>query len=235
MKKLLLTALATIGAAVGIWSGSARTASAIPGQPVDEAKAWMQAHPTLRALPNERLSLRRSDTPARRYTFHGSIFGPAGGSGQTLLERGLDSGLMPGQMSGPIVVRSEKFTLVDLINGVSVSKLEDALRMLYGAQVFADYRRAESVLVYSPGRTEDRGTARAPRAQITEGALYAYIIEVTPDVDGTIHTGTVTVMLKEDIPPLRAALEVKEIERQEFIEGQSDRDIERLQRGVLRP
>ena len=227
MKKLLLTALATIGAAVGIWSGSARTASAIPGQPVDEAKAWMQAHPTLRALPNERLSLRRSDTPARRYTFHGSIFGPAGGSGQTLLERGIEA--------GPMVVRSEKFTLVDLINGVSVSKLEDALRMLYGAQVFADYRRAESVLVYSPGRTEDRGTARAPRAQITEGALYAYIIEVTPDVDGTIHTGTVTVMLKEDIPPLRAALEVKEIERQEFIEGQSDRDIERLQRGVLRP
>lgn len=231
MKKLLLTALATIGTAIGIWSGSAHTASAIPGQPVNEAKAWMQAHPTLRALPSERLSLRRNDTPARRYTFHGSIFGPAGGSGQTLLERGLDS--------GPRVVRSEKFTLVDLINGVSVSKLEDALRMLYGAQVFADYRRAESVLVYSPGRIEDRETARSPRAQLTEGELYAYIIEVIPDVDGTIHTGTVTVMLKEDVLPLQAALEDRETERREFIEeqteGQSDRDLERLIRGAGRP
>lgn len=220
MKKLLLTALATIG----ILSGVASSASAIPGQPVDEAKAWMQAHPTLRALPNERLSLRRNDTPARRYTFHGSIFGPVSGSGQSLLERGLDS--------GPMVVRSEKFTLVDLISGVSVSKLEDALRMLYGAQVFADYRRSESVLVYSPGRIEDRGTARSPRAQLSEGDLYAYIVEVIPDADGTIHTGTVTVMLKEDVPPLKAALDEKEIERREFIEGQRDRDLERLQRGA---
>ena len=227
MKKLSLTALTTIGVAIGIWSGLAPTASAIPGQTVDEARAWMQAHPTLRSLPNERLSLRRNDTPARRYTFNGSIFGPAGGTGQTLLERGLNS--------GPMLVRSEKFTLVDLINGVSVSKLEDALRMLYGAQVFADYRRAESVLVYSPGRTEDRGTARSPRAQITEGDLYAYIIEVIPDVDGTIHTGTVTVMLKEDVPPLKAALEEKEIERQAFVEGQSDHSLERLLRGVDRP
>lgn len=215
MKKLLLTGLT----AIGILSG-ASAAIAIPGQPVDEAKAWMQAHPTLRALPNERLSLRRNNTPSRRYTFHGSIFGPAGGSGQTLLERGLDS--------GPMIVRSEKFTLVDLISGVSVSKLEDALRMLYGAQVFADYRRSESVLVYSPGRVEDRGTARSPRAQLSEGELYAYIVEVIPNVDGTIQTGTVTVMLKEDIPLLKAALEEKEIERREYIEGQSDRDLQRL-------
>ena len=211
MKKLLLTALATISAAGGLWSGIAQSASAIPGQPVDEAKAWMQAHPTLRALPNERLSLRRNDTPSRRYTFHGSLFGPAGGGGQTLLERGANS-------SGPMLVRSEKFTLVDLITGVNVAKLEDALRMLYGAQIYADYRRAEAVLVYSPGRAEDRGTARASRAQLMEGELFAYIVEVIPDVDGTIHTGTLTVMMKEDISPLREALRNREIERREFVE-----------------
>ena len=219
MKKLLLTGLA----AVGIWSGSAHTATAIPGQPVDEAKAWMQAHPTLRALPNERLSIRRNDTPSRRYTFHGSTFGPAGG-GATLLERGLNS--------GPLLVRSEKFTLVDLITGVSVAKLEDALRMLYGAQVYADYRRAASVMVYSPGRAEDRGTARSPRAQLTEGELFAYIVEVIPDVDGTIHTGTVTVMLKEDIPPLKAALEAREIRQREFIESAPERLLDRLIEGA---
>ena len=104
-----------------------------------------------------------------------------------------------------MLVRSEKFTLVDLISGVNVAKLEDALRMLYGAKVYADYRRAEAVLVYSPGRAEDRGTARASRAQLMEGELFAYIVEVIPDVDGTIHTGTLTVMMKEDISPLREA------------------------------
>lgn len=188
--------------------GLITTAHALPGQSVDEAEAWMQAHPTLRADPAERLSIRRNDTPSRRYTFHGSIFGPGGSSGDSLLLR---------RRSGvPLIVRSEKFTLVDIISGVSINRLEDALRTIYGAEVFADYRRAQSVLVYSPGRAEDRGTRRVARAQLFEGEIYAYIIEVIPNPDGTIHTGTVSVMVKEDIPALRVALQNREINREEF-------------------
>ncbi len=190
--------------------GITSPASALPGQSVDEAEAWMQAHPTLRAEPNERLSLRRNDTPSRRYTFNASTYGPGSAGGDSLLSR-RDSGQ-------PTMVRSEKFTLVDLISGVSIDRLEDALRTLYGAEVYADYRRSQSILVYSPGRLEDRGTQRASRAQVSEGELYAYIVEVIPDPDGTIHTGTVSIMLKEDLPALRTALSNREIGQSEFEE-----------------
>jgi hypothetical protein len=208
MNKLLHASLQTgkTGLIIGgLWAGMAIAAVALPGQSVQEAEAWMQAHPTLRAEPGERLSIRRNDTPSRRYTFHGSTFEPGGGS---LLSRRAD-----GQ---PVMVRSEKFTLVDLISGVGIARLEDALRTIYGAEVFADYRRSQSLLVYSPGRAEDRGTQRAARSQLSEGELYAYLIEVIPDPDGTIHTGAVTVMLKEDVAPLVEALRNREIERAEF-------------------
>jgi hypothetical protein len=208
LRHILLKAGFTL---TSVWIlGLTTPASALPGQSIDEAEAWIQAHPTLRAEPNERLSLRRNDTPSRRYSFNASIYGPGSAGGESLLSR---------RNSGqPIMVRSEKFTLVDLISGVSIERLEDALRTLYGAEVYADYRRSQSVLVYSPGRAEDRGTQRASRAQISEGELYAYIVEVIPDPDGTIHTGTVSVMLKEDLPALQAALSEREIERREFTE-----------------
>ena len=208
MNKLLHVGFQTGLTLTGVWIGLTTAASALPGQSVDEAEAWMQAHPTLRATPSERLSVRRNDTPARRYTFHGSIYGPGGGAGESLLVR-----RNSGQLT---MVRSEKFTLVDTISGVSVDRLEDALRTLYGARVYADYRRSQAVIVYSPGRPEDRGTQRASRAQVSEGDLYAYIIEVIPNPDGTINTGTVSVMLKEDVPALRTALRNREIERREF-------------------
>jgi len=206
------TGFATIAALVGL----TQSASALPGQSIQEAEAWMQAHPTLRADPRERLSIRRNDTPARRYTFHGSIYGPGGGTGESLLIR---------ERAGELImVRSEKFTLVDITNGVSVERLEDSLRNLYGAEVFADYRRAQSVLVYSPSRVEDRGTQRAIRAQVLEGDLYAYIFEIIPNPDGTVHTGTVSVMLKEDVPALQTALRSREIDRQEFRDPESVRE-----------
>ncbi len=208
MNKLLHTALQTGLSLTSIWLGFTTAASALPGQSVDEAEAWMQAHPTLRALPRERLSIRRNDTPSRRYTFHGSVFGPGGG--------GSNQGLLLRERSGePIIVRSEKFTLVDIISGVSVPRLEDALRTIYGAEVYADYRRSQSLLVYSPSRLEDRGTQRAARSQLYEGDLYAYLVEVLPNPDGTIHTGAVSVMVKEDIPEFKIALSSRETRRQE--------------------
>ncbi|NJM98763.1 MAG: hypothetical protein HC800_17835 [Phormidesmis sp. RL_2_1] len=214
MKKFLHTGIQIALMVTGIWVGVQATASALPGQSVQEAEAWMQAHPTLRAEPRERLSIRRNDTPSRRYTFHGSVFGPGGGSGESLLLRE--------RSSDPVMVRSEKFTLVDLISGVSITRLEDALRTLYGAEIYADYRRSQTVMVYSPGRPEDRGTYRASRAQLSEGDIFAYLIEVSPNPDGTIHTGGVTVMLKDDVPALQLALRNREINRREFEEPTSE-------------
>lgn len=193
-----------------MWMGLATAAAALPGQSVDEVAAWMQAHPTLRAEPRERLSLRRSDTPARRYTFHASVIGP---SPETGTETGNPGDSLLRSARQPVMVRSEKFTLVDMANGVSVTRLEDALRSLYGAEVYADYRRSQSALIYSSSRPEDWGTQRAAQAQLSEGNLYGYLIEVMPDTDGTLSTGSVTVMLKADTPSLAEALRNREAQR----------------------
>lgn len=203
MKQLLRNPIKTTLLSVSMWLGVATAAMALPGQSVQEAEAWMQAHPTLRAEPRERLSVRRNDTPSRRYTFHASVFGPggqsAGGSGGSLLARRNSTELT--------MVRSERFTLVDLIRGVSVTRLEDALRTLYGAEVYADYRRSQPILIYSPDQNEDSSdTQRSARAQLSEGDTFAYLVEVMPNPDGTINTGGVTVMLKADVPALVAAL-----------------------------
>ena len=210
-----LSAIFTAGTIAVAIAGLTEEAAALRGQSIQEAEAWMQAHPTLRADPRERLSIRRNDTPARRYTFHASIYGPGGGTGESLLVRSRGAEL--------VMVRSEKFTLVDLIREVTIERLEDSLRNLYGAEVFADYRRAASVLVYSPSRVEDRGTEKAIRAQVLEGDLYAYVLEIIPDSDGSVHTGTVSVMLKEDVPALKTALREREIDRQEFVDPTSVR------------
>ena len=180
---------------------------ALPGQTINEAAAWMQAHPTLRALPSEGLSIRRESTPARRYTFHGSVFVPGGGAESLLVRR---------HSGEEVMIHTEKLTLVDIVSGVSIPRLEDSLRSIYGAEVFADYRRAEPLLVFSTGRPEDRGTVRAMRSQLLKGDLYAYLIELIPNEDGELQTGAVTVMLKENATALAENLRDREINHSEF-------------------
>ncbi|MEL6606533.1 MAG: hypothetical protein AAFP20_25420 [Cyanobacteria bacterium J06614_10] len=190
-----------------LWLGLSTAAQALPGQTMNEAEAWMQAHPTLRAHPSERLSIRRSETPSQRYTFHGSVFAPSGTSNQSLLIRR--------QSGEALVVHSEKFTLVDIVRGVSVPRLEDALRSIYGAEVFADYRRAQTLVVYSPDRAEERGTAIATRSHLLEGDLYGYLIEVLPDDNGNEQTGSVTVMLRENLPAIQEGIRARAYQLQE--------------------
>ncbi|MEM8505472.1 MAG: hypothetical protein AAF716_20255 [Cyanobacteria bacterium P01_D01_bin.1] len=211
MHKLLRFGLTAGITLTGMGLGSTvftRSAWALPGQTINEAAAWMQAHPTLRSHPSEGLSIRRESTPSRRYTFHGSVFEPGGGSGESLLVR---------RHSGEeVVIQSEKLTLVDIVSGVSIPRLEDSLRSIYGAEVFADYRRAESLLVFSTGRLEDRGTVRAMRSQLLKGDLYAYLIELMPNEDGALQTGAVTVMLRENASGLAESLREHEISHSEF-------------------
>jgi len=70
--------------------------------------------------------------------------------------------------------------------------------------------------VYSPGRAEDRGTERALRSHLLQGDLYAYLIELLPDTNGTVNTGAVTVMLRDEVAALQAGVRGREIERREL-------------------
>jgi hypothetical protein len=193
MNKVLSACLLACGLCLGT-----SPSYAIPGQSVDEAKAWMQAHPTLRASPRERLVLSRADTPSRRFTFQASVF-PAGGYGSPgILTANRNLG----------IIRVERFTLIDLVDGVTPERLEESLRVLYGADIYADYRRAQAVYIYpdSSPTTLLRPSRSAVRGELLEGDDFGYWFEVLPDANGVIQTGIVSILLKEDIPRLQTFL-----------------------------
>ena len=189
--------------AAGVWLGWGATASdAIPGQSVEDVQTWMKAHPTLRATASERLLVNRFDTPARRYTFQATIF-PVGGYANASDE--------PAILNPEIdrsIIRTEKFTLVDMVDGVSVERLEESLRLIYGPDIYADYRRAVPVYSYpdsSPTQVLRPGRDVA-RGELREGEQLAYWIELTPNPDGTVHLGSISVFLREDLSGLQTFL-----------------------------
>jgi hypothetical protein len=204
VKKRLGQWLCLGGVLSGVWAMLASSAQAIPGQSVDEAQTWMQAHPTLRATPQDRLLVRRADNAARRFTFQGSLFPPGGISA----EDGTP-GILRRDRNNLNTVRMERFNLVDMVNGVSLLSLEEALRVLYGPDIYADYRRSQATYAYpesSPDRLL-RPDRRALRGELRLGEQFAYWIEFLPNSDGSIESGTISVLLKEDLPALQTTLQ----------------------------
>ncbi|NEQ31173.1 MAG: hypothetical protein F6K04_09225 [Leptolyngbya sp. SIO4C5] len=178
--------------ALGLGLAAALPSRALPGQTVTEVAAWIQANPTLRPGPGERLLVNRVDTPAQRFTFQASIFPPGN----------LRSGINPRQ------IRAERTAIFDMINGVSFDRLEESLRVIYGSDIFADYQRSQPIYVYP---TADAPISNNPnlliQGELREGDRYAYWIEITSDASGNVDSGEISVLLKEDIPGLLAMLQ----------------------------
>ena len=70
-------------------------------------------------------------------------------------------------------------------------------------------------MVYSPDRAEERGTAIATRSHLLEGDLYGYLIEELPNDDGNVETGSITVMLREDLPAIQEGIRARAYRLQE--------------------
>jgi hypothetical protein len=170
---------------------------ALPGQTLEEATAWIQAHPTLQPASGERLLIRKSDTPARRFTFQASQFQVGRAS------------LMP---EGNLI-RTEELTLFDMVNGVSRTRLEESLRTIYGVVIYQDYAQAQVVYAYPNKATLARATNRdnpliaALQGEIRQGDRYGYWLEIARKPNGFAYTGKVTVFLKEDLPKLETELQ----------------------------
>lgn len=183
----LLSALAGLG----IWSLMMPGASAIPGESAAIVEAWIAAHPTLRPRPTERLVVNRAETPARRFTFRATVF-PI-------------TGLTPDfQADGRI--RTEQITLVNFVEGVEAERLEESLRVIYGADLYNDYRRAAILHRYPEDAVPALNSAAVRRGELREGDRFAYWLELTAKPDGFTYTGTVSVVLKEDVSALRDRL-----------------------------
>ena len=188
---------------VCLWQLGPGIASALPGQSVSEVKTWMQAHPTLRAQSQERLRVHRVETPARRFTFQASVF-PIGGL-QT------SSGLRLSDPPQLNTIRREEFTLVDYSSPVDRERLEAALRVIYGAEIHADYQRASLVVSYP-----DDGLGPGPRGAVWAGERYAYWTETVPDETGFISIGKLNLLPIEDISRLQSYLQRQSAASAEF-------------------
>ena len=175
---------------------SAGPSYGLPGYSVNEVKTWMQGHPTLRADSREGLRVHRVDTPSRRFTFQASVF-PVGGFQRSGNNRIWSSGNRQPNFN---TVRREELILVDYDQPVTIARLEESLRTLYGPDTYADYRRAQSVYSYISETSTIQGKVRL-------GNLYAYWVEVTTDPNGVITTGRLNVLLTEDVDGLQRYLD----------------------------
>ncbi|GAB4374025.1 MAG: hypothetical protein Kow00121_17890 [Elainellaceae cyanobacterium] len=179
----------TIGLGLGAMFDASPT-QALPGQSVEEVAAWIQSHPTLQPASGETLLVRRSDTPARRFTFEALTTLP----------------IRAEQGGGEI--RTEQISLFDRINGVTRQRLEESLQVIYGAEIYQDFDRARSVYQYptpemvNAAENRDTPLLELIEGEVRQGERFAYWLEIAQTPEGTAYTGQISVFLPEDVEKL---------------------------------
>lgn len=168
-------------------------ASALPGQTSEDVADWIKSHPVLRPESGERLWVRKSNTPARRFQFQASSFVP----GRAEIRGSAN------------IIRSERLHLFDLVAGVSRDRLEELLRSIYGPALSEDYRRATVVFRYpSAEKMGDRNnrTVQAVRGELRRGEQFSYWIELVQANPRKATSGQITVFATTDLEKLQADL-----------------------------
>ena len=181
-----------LGVTLSLFPGPAQ---AMPGQSPDDAIAWIRANSTLRPTRGEKLLVRKSETPAQRFTFWAS---------PSQVGRAA-SGATGG------IIRTEEISFFDMQNGVSRGRLQESLRVIYGPTLYQDYAQAKTVAVYPTapkGGDSARGAApvAALQGEVREGDRYAYWLEIARQPNGFPYVGKITVFLRDDLPKLEAEL-----------------------------
>ncbi|MEA5487641.1 MULTISPECIES: hypothetical protein [Pseudanabaena] len=180
------------------WRSVVPSAIALPGQTPDQVIDWIRTHPVLRPSAGERLLVRKSDTPSRRFQFQASVVLP----GIAAIQKG-DANL----------IRSERISFFDIINGVTRSRLEEALRSIYGPEIMRDYATAKRVYAYPTTAMVLRSQAknaspilRALQGELRQGKKYGYWIELLQNGRGSANSGQITVFELDSLPKLEEEL-----------------------------
>ncbi|XHX80319.1 MAG: hypothetical protein RBJ76_10435 [Stenomitos frigidus ULC029] len=174
----------------------AERVEAIPGQTPDEAVVWIRANSTLRPVRGERLLVRKSNTPAQRFTFWASPQQVGRASA--------------GATGG--IIRTEEISFFDMQNGVSRDRLQESLRVIYGPTIYQDYAQAKTVYAYPTAPKTDTALNRQGaslstlQGEVREGEQYAYWLEIAQQQSGFPYIGKITVFLRNDLPKLEAEL-----------------------------
>jgi hypothetical protein len=183
-KTLTQSILALLGCLLG-----ATTAQALPGQTVEEVQAWMNSNPTVRPKVGERLTVRRNNSAAQRFTFEASIFVPG------TLSKGARS---DGRIHG------ETLSLFDVQNGLTQARLEESLRSIYGLEVGKDFDRATTAYKYpvekAPRFIAGKGyNNNYLQGEVRQGEQYGYWLELAQTDKGVAYSGRVAVFLLDDL------------------------------------
>jgi hypothetical protein len=183
-KTLTQSILALLGCLLG-----ATTAQALPGQTVEEVQAWMNSNPTVRPKVGERLTVRRNNSAAQRFTFEASIFVPG-----TLAQGKRDDGRIHG----------ETLSLFDVQNGLTQARLEESLRAIYGLEVGKDFDRATVAYHYpidkSPKFVVGKGYKNNYlQGEVRKGEQFGYWLELAQTDKGVAYSGRVAVFLLDDL------------------------------------
>ncbi|MFZ4730377.1 MAG: hypothetical protein ACOYMQ_17170 [Pseudanabaena sp.] len=174
------------------------SAIALPGQTPDQVIDWIRTNPALRPEAGERLLVRKSDTPSRRFQFQASVVLP---------------GIAAIQKSEANLIRSEQIRIFDIINGVTRSRLEESLRSIYGPDIMRDYATAKRVYAYPTVAMLQRSQAknaspilRALQGELRQGKKYGYWVELLQNGKGSANSGQITVFELESLPKLEQEL-----------------------------
>jgi hypothetical protein len=175
---------------------STTSAQALPGQSTDEVASWMQANSTVRPNRGEKFLVRKNDSAAQSFSFQASLLSP--GRIKAIPNAG--------------IIRSEVLSLFDVRNGVTMNRLQESLRVIYGSEVSQDYDRATVVYTYPTNKTiqhevsDAKPQKSALQGELRRGDLYAYWLEVAQTPEGRANSGRLTVFLREDVDKLETEL-----------------------------
>lgn len=174
-------------------------AKALPGESTEEVTTWIQAHSTLRPRSGERLFVSKSDTAAQRFTFQASVLPP----GKVTFTKDRST------------IRTERMSMYDGVNGVTLQRLQESLRVIYSLDVYQDYNRAQVVYQYpNQSAINQARLAKTPIREALKGELrlgdrYAYWVEIAQPRQGKALSGQMTVFLKSDLDKLEAELRTR--------------------------
>ena len=178
------------------------SAIALPGQPPDQVADWIKTNPALRPEAGERLLVRKSDTASRRFQFQASVVLP---------------GVAQIKGDGNNLIRSERISIFDVINGVTRSRLEESLRAIYGPEIMRDYAMAERVYAYPTAAMVQRSRARnaspilaALQGELRQGTKYGYWVELLQNGRGSANSGQITVFELSSLSKLEQELSKRE-------------------------
>jgi hypothetical protein len=171
-------------------------ATALPGDTTEDVETWIKAHPTLSPRSGERFLVTKTDTAAQRFSFQAMVSAPGR----------LTSSNNRSQ------IRTERISMYDAINGMSLDRLKESLRIIYGLDIYQDYKGAQ--VIYEYPNQSAINAARFAKTPVREGLTgelrvgdrYAYWVEVAQAKNGKAYTGQMTVFLKSDLDKLEEEL-----------------------------